>query len=96
MKNRALPAARRLLRFVAGLLAASALFGLAQKAARDCPQGPAVYDNCLWIWVRDHLGLPNHPFLRAGTEELAGVAIFAGLYLSARYLLLSRRGGRDS
>jgi hypothetical protein len=56
----------------------------ASRAVRDCPAGPYVYDNCLWLWVREALHLPQSKLLRAATLEFVGLVLLAGLYVTAR------------
>jgi len=58
----------------------------ASRAVRDCPAGPYVYDNCLWLWVREALHLPPSKLLRAATLEVAGLALLAGLYATIRFV----------
>lgn len=72
------------------IMAGAALVGLilfaASRAVRDCPAGPYVYDNCLWLWVREALPLPQSKLLRAATLEFVGLALLAGLYATARFV----------
>jgi hypothetical protein len=76
----------KLLRIIAGLLLVGFLLRAATLATRDCTVGIYAYDICLWVWLREHLGLPASKVLRAGALELAGLAIAAGLYLTLRYV----------
>lgn len=72
------------------IMAGAALVGLilfaASRAVRDCPAGPYVYDNCLWLWVREALHLPQSKLLRAATLEFVGLVLLAGLYTTARFV----------
>ena len=76
----------KLFRIIAGLLLVGFLLYAATLATRDCTVDVYAYDICLWIWLREHLGLPASKFLRAGALELVGLAIVAGLYLTLRYV----------
>ena len=58
----------------------------AQLVTRDCTVGPYVYDNCLWIWIRAHLGLPASRLLRMATLEFVGIALALALYFTCRYI----------
>ena len=58
----------------------------AQLATRDCTVGPYTYDNCLWIWIRAHLGLPASRLLRMATLEFVGIALALALYFTCRYI----------
>lgn len=62
------------------------LFYAATQAVQDCPTGLFVYENCLWLWVRDLLGLPQSKLARALTLELVGLALLAGFYGTLRYV----------
>lgn len=83
----------RALRIITGLSLAALLLYAANAAVRDCATGAFSSDNCLWLRVRNQLGLPQNQFLRAVTLEFVGVAILAGLYLTVRYVF-PRFGGR--
>lgn len=83
----------RALRILAGLLLSALLLYSATWAVRDCTAGPYSYDNCLWLWLRGQLGLPQNRLLRAAALELVGLALLAGLYLTVRHVFptLSRQ-----
>ncbi|MBZ5563019.1 MAG: hypothetical protein LAP13_11450 [Acidobacteriia bacterium] len=70
------------LRIIAGIVPIGLLLTAAWLATRSCTADLFVYDSCLWIWVREQLGLPGNKFLRAVFLELVGLAILAGLYLT--------------
>lgn len=74
----------RTLRVIAGVILISFLLYAANRAVLDCRAGPYHYDNCLWLQVRDRLGLPQANFLRMITLECVGLAILAGLYFTVR------------
>jgi hypothetical protein len=71
------------------------LLGLALHAAdlatRDCRLAPYVYDDCLWLGLRAHLGLPAGKFLRMAALECVGLALAFALYLTFRYVFPFRR-----
>ncbi len=72
------------LRVIAAAFLIALLFYAANLAVRDCRTGPFHYDNCLWLRVRDRLGLPQSSFLRGVVLEGVGLAILAGIVLAAR------------
>jgi hypothetical protein len=63
------------------------LFYAATQAVQDCTIGLFAYENCLWLWVRDQLGLPQNKLLCAATLELVGLALLLGFYATFRYVL---------
>ena len=82
------------LRIVIGLLLTGLLLYGATWATRDCVAGLYSFDNCLWLSVRAHLGLPPSKILRAAALELVGLTLLAGLYLTVRYVLPIRGRNR--
>jgi hypothetical protein len=76
----------KVLRIAAGIFIVVSMLHAATLATRDCTVGLYAYDDCLWVWVREHLGLPSSKVLRAGFLELVGLALAAGLYLTIRYV----------
>jgi hypothetical protein len=76
----------RLFRIIAGLLLVGFLLHAATLTTRDCTVGIYAYDICLWVWLREFLGLPASKVLRAGVLELVGLMITAGLYVTVRYV----------
>jgi hypothetical protein len=74
------------LRITAGIVLVGLLLTAAWLATKDCTVGLYVYDDCLWVWFREQLGLPASKFLRAGFLELVGLGLLAGLYLTIRYV----------
>ncbi len=81
----------RSIRIVAGLILAAGLLYLASLAVHDCTTAQHTSDNCVWIWVRQHTGLPPSKLLRALTLEIIGLALLAGLYITVRHVLPRRR-----
>jgi hypothetical protein len=76
----------KLFRVLVGASLAGLILYAASRAVRDCPAGPYVYDNCLWLWLRDALGLPESKLLRAAALEFIGLMLLAGLYVAARFV----------
>ena len=81
----------KILRILAAFLVGGLLLYAANSATKDCSSGLYVWDNCLWMSVRDYLGLPSSRFFRAVVLEVAGLALLAGLYLDVRYVLGYKR-----
>jgi hypothetical protein len=81
----------KLFRILVGAGLACLILYAASRAVRDCQAGPYVYDNCLWLWLREALRLPESKLLRAATLELVGLMLLAGLYLTARFVFPTRR-----
>ncbi len=81
---------QKTLRISAGILLVGLLLAAAWLATRTCTADLFVYDSCLWIWVRQQLGLPASKLLRAGFLELVGLVILAGIYLTVRYVFPKR------
>ena len=86
----------KMLRIFAGVLLIGLIFRTATLATRDCTIGLYVYDDCLWVWIREQLGLPASKFLRAGVLELIGLALLAGLYLTVRFVFPPWRRGAST
>ena len=74
------------LRVIVGLAFVALLLHGATLAVRDCATGSYLSDNCLWLWVRERLGLPQSKILRAAALEVVGLALLAALYLTIRYV----------
>ena len=77
----------KIFRYISGVLLIILLFYAATQAVQDCTIGLFAYENCLWLWVRDLLGLPQNKLLRAATLELFGLALLVGFYATFRYVL---------
>jgi hypothetical protein len=90
----------KLLRILVEAGLAGLILYAASRAVRDCPAGPYVYDNCLWLWLREASRLPESRLLRAATLEFVGLILLAGLYLTARFVFPKGRAkqtpGSDS
>ncbi len=80
--------ALRMFRILLGVVLIAALLHLARLATRDCTVGLYVFDNCLWVWIYEQLGLPANKFLRAGALEIVGLALAAGIYAALRFLVI--------
>jgi hypothetical protein len=79
------------LRIPAGVHAIALILAAASRAVRDCTVAPFVYENCIWLQVRDRLHLPQSKFLRGLTLELVGLALLAGVLLTIRYVFPTRK-----
>lgn len=86
----------KVLRFGFGTLLVALILYAATWAVRDCPAGELVYENCLWMAVRDYLGLAQSKLGRAVTLEIVGLALLAGLYITLRYAVAPLRPRRES
>jgi hypothetical protein len=82
------------LRILAGALAIALILAAASHAVRDCTVAPFIYENCIWLQVRDQLHLPQSKFLRGLTLELVGLALLVGVFLTIRYVFPTRRAHR--
>lgn len=86
----------RLFRVLIGLVMVAALLAGASWAVRDCQVALLVYENCIWLDVRDALGLPQSKLLRALLLQAMGFSLLGGMYLSWRYVFPRReRTGGD-
>jgi hypothetical protein len=79
------------IRILVGVVALAPILAAASLAVRDCQIAPFTYENCVWLQVRDWLGLPQSKFLRGLTLELVGLSLLAGLILTIRYVFPARR-----
>jgi len=84
----------KLVRITGGVIFIAVLLYVANQVVRDCPTGPYLYDNCLWLWLRGQLGLAQSKLGRAVALECVGLGLLASLYLTARYVFPPMRGGR--
>jgi hypothetical protein len=82
---------QKALRILAGVVVIGLIFYAASRAVRDCLARPYIYENCLWLWLRDGLHLPQSKLLRAVVLEVVGLALLAGLYITVRFLLWPAR-----
>lgn len=67
------------------LLTALLLYG-ANLAVRECKADASTHENCLWLWLRQKLGIPPSRLGRTALLEFVGLALLAGLYLTIRYV----------
>ena len=82
---------QKTLRIILGLAVVGLVLHLADLATRDCRIAPYVYDDCMWMGIRTHLGLPASRFLRMGVLECVGIILALVLYLTFRYVFPFRR-----
>ena len=75
-------------RIFLGVIIVGVILYLADLATRDCRIAPYVYDDCMWVSVRSHLGLPANRFLRMGILECVGIVLALALYLTFRFFFL--------
>jgi hypothetical protein len=77
---------QKALRFILGVVIVGAVLHAADLATRDCRLAPYVYDDCMWVNLRAHFGLPASRFLRMGVLECVGIFLALVLYLTFRYV----------
>jgi hypothetical protein len=82
---------QRIVRISLGIAIVGLVLYAAQLATGDCKVAPYAYDNCLWVWIRGHLGLPANRLLRMATLESVGIALALVLYFTWRYIFPFRR-----
>ncbi|MGH9376124.1 MAG: hypothetical protein ACRD22_08020 [Terriglobia bacterium] len=80
-------------RIISGCVLVAIILYAAQLAVRDCSNGLFVYDNCLWLWLREQAGLPNSRLLHWFALFLVGLALLGGLYLTIRYVFPRSKSG---
>jgi hypothetical protein len=78
-------------RIILGITLVGLVLHAADLATRDCRLAPYVYDNCMWVGLRAHLGLPASRFLRMAVLECVGIVLVVILYLTFRYVFPFRR-----
>jgi hypothetical protein len=76
----------RAIRIVAWLAIVAALLVVASWSVRDCQIGLLLYENCIWLDVRDALALPQSKLLRALLLQVIGFALLGGMFMSWRYV----------
>jgi len=81
----------RVLRIILGIGVVGLVLHTADLATRDCRLAPYVYENCMWIKLRTHLGLPASHFLRMGAFECVGIFLTLVLYLTFRFVFPFRK-----
>jgi len=87
---------RTTIRVIAGIAIIGLLLNVASWAVRDCPVAPYVYENCIWLSVRDQFHFPQSKLLRAVLLEAIGLALLAGLYLDVRFVFPRQRARHSS
>jgi hypothetical protein len=84
-------------RIILGVAIVGLVLHMADLATRDCRLVPYVYDDCLWIGLRTHLGLPASRFLRMAVLECVGIVLALLLYLTFRFVFpFGRSAAPDS
>ena len=82
---------QKALRSILGVAIVGLVLHAADLATRDCRVAPYVYDNCMWMALRTHLGLPASRFLRMAVLECVGIVLAVVLYLTFRYVFPWKR-----
>jgi hypothetical protein len=82
---------RKALRIIFGIVIVAVVLHAADLATRDCRLAPYVYDDCMWVWLRTHLGLPASKFLRMAALECVGLVLAFILYLTFRWVFPWRK-----
>lgn len=86
-------------RYVLGFAIVGMVLHAADLATRDCRVAPYVYEDCMWLKLRTHLGLPASRLLRMSVMEGVGISLVLILYFTFRYVFPFRRNashGTDS
>ncbi len=81
----------KVLRYVLGFAIVGVVLYAADLATRDCRVAPYVYEDCLWLTLRTHLGLPASRLLRMSILEGVGISLALVLYFTFRYVFPFRR-----
>jgi hypothetical protein len=81
---------QKALRIFLGVVIVGLVLHAADLATRDCRVAPYIYDDCLWIKLRTHLGLPVSRFLRMGVLECVGIVLALVLYFTFRFVFPGR------
>jgi hypothetical protein len=82
---------QKAVRIILGVIVVGLVLHAADLATRDCRIAPYVYDNCMWVGLRAHLGLPASRFLRMAVLECVGIVLALVLYLAFRYVFPFRK-----
>jgi hypothetical protein len=77
---------QKALRTILGIGVVGLVLHAADLATRDCRVAPYVYDDCMWIQVRNYLGLPASRLLHMSVMEGVGIVLALILYLTFRYV----------
>jgi len=80
----------KILRYLIGIAGIGLLLAVASWAVRDCQVALYVYENCIWLGMRDALGLPQSKLLRAVLLQGMGLGLLGGIYLTWRYVFPHR------
>ncbi|MBI4166946.1 MAG: hypothetical protein HY508_14560 [Acidobacteria bacterium] len=83
----------KLVRILIGLVVVAAILAVASWAVRDCQVALYVYENCIWLEVRDALGLPQTKLLRAILLQEIGISLLVGIYFTWKYVFPRRAQG---
>jgi hypothetical protein len=87
---------QKVFRIIIGATIVGVVLYAADLATRDCRLAPYVYDDCMWVWLRTHLGLPASRLLRMVVLETVGTALVVVLYFTFRYIFPFRRMTRPA
>ena len=93
-KSQSLPI--RYLRGLAGVLVLGGVAFMVNFATRDCREAVGVWNNCLWIYLRQSLGLGESRLLKAVALEGVGISLVTMIWIALRYLLPTRFFRRGS
>lgn len=85
----------RVFQILLGIVVLALLLGVASWAVRDCQIAPYVYENCIWLNVRDTLALPQSKLLRAILLQAIGLILLGGIHITWRYLFRRRDSATD-
>ena len=86
----------RALRYILGFTIVGVVLRAADLATRDCRIAPYVYEDCLWMKLRTHLGMPASRLLRMSVLEAVGIGLALILYFTFRYVFPSRRAASSA
>ena len=86
----------KVLRYILGFGIVGFVLHAADLATRDCRVAPYVYEDCLWLKLRTHLGLPASRLLRMSVLEGVGIALALILYVTFRYVFPFQRADSSS
>lgn len=81
----------KVLRIIFGVAVVGLVLHAGDLATRDCRLAPYVYDDCMWMALRTHLGLPASRFLRMAVLECVGIFLALVLYFTFRYVFPFRK-----
>ena len=81
----------KIFRYLLGFAIVGMVLQAADLATRDCRVAPYVYEDCLWLKLRAHLGLPASRLLRMSVLEGVGISLVLILYFTFRYVFPFQR-----